>query len=283
MNIIKEMLFLVSPFKSLIKVEGGVSYNRVNYNKTSKRCIILGNGPSLKDDRQEIIDKSKGADVACVNSFPNYELFNIIKPSYLFLMDTAFWRKDAKKTDINSREKIFNNLNSIDWDMQVIVASNSDLDFFEKKIKNERIEIVKIKSASLEYILEENAFKYYDTGYFCPPLRNVLIFGMFCLLKAGYEEINIYGADMSYLSTINIDQTTNTLFTDYEHFYGKHGKERWDVDRSVKTKIGTLSDYLYIQFLIYKAHELMNDYALLNNTRIKNKSSYSTIDAYSRS
>lgn len=282
MGYLKELLYMISPLISIFRVKGGVSFNEISVKEKSKKCIMLGNGPSLNDDIQKIYSEIDEVDIACVNTFPNTEHFNNLKPKYLFLMDTAWWRADPKEEFREQREKLFNNLNTISWDIQVIVSCNADMSFLEKKLKNNYIEIVKFKSASSYHILNEKAFKYYDTGYFTPPLKNVMVFSNFFLVKAGYEVIDIYGADLSYVWLIDVDQDTNQIITKTEHFHEDSVKKPLALDAGENPEYATMYKFLNIQALTYKSHELINDYAKLKGVKIINKSAYSTIDAYDR-
>lgn len=243
---------------------------------------MLGNGPSLNDDISKINSEKYEADIACVNAFPTSEHFKNLKPKYLFLSDTAWWRKDPGKEYEIKRDSVYKNINSIEWGMQVFIPYNANLDFLEKKIHNKHIDIIKIKSASNYHILNKSIFKYYDTGYINPPLSNVLIFSNFCLVKMGYQELDIYGADLSYILLIDIDQETNQLIVKNEHFYKKSEAKPMLLNAGKNSEYATMHDFLKIQALTYKGHELINEYAKLKGIKITNKSAYSTIDSYDR-
>ncbi|MCA1803230.1 MAG: DUF115 domain-containing protein, partial [Rhodothermaceae bacterium] len=222
---LKLLFFLVSPVRSVLSVKDGTSLNHIPYNRNRDKCLILGNGPSLKEDLPDIMRKRDKYDIMCVNHFPVSDLFFDIQPEYFIITDLAWWSSKVNDTDRKKRDLVFDKLRDVTWPMQVLVSANSDLVFIKSKINNVNIRIDKSKSTGLFRPFDYRAFRLYDTGYFTPPVVNVLIFAIFCAIKAGYSKIEVYGADLSYLFLVDVDQSSNVLYIKNEHFYASGEKE----------------------------------------------------------
>lgn len=273
---------MIRPALMVLNTRDAVSANKIEFNKKNTKCVVMGNGPSLKKDLQEIVERKEGSDHICVNAFPLAEQFFALKPEYIVLTDTAWWREDPNLNDAATREKVYETLEKVDWKMQLIITHNGDYNFMRSTVSNKNIDIIKLKTVNLYRPLDQQAFKCYDTGYFGPPFNNVLIIAIYSAIKAGYREIEIYGADLSYLFLIDVDQRTNEVFIEEEHFHKKGEKEILRKDAGIDSEPTTMHEFLYLQSMTLKSHELLNGYAKSKGIEITNKSSYSIIDAYSR-
>lgn len=279
---LKDAIFLINPLLRVLKGKGGISTNKIEFKKEHDTCMVLGNGPSLKKDLPEILVKKEQADYICVNSFPLTDPFRELKPGVIVLTDTAWWRFDPSEEDEKTRSRVYRTLNDIDWDMQLIVSNNSDFDFIKSQIHNTRITPVKMRAVSIQRPLNRHAFSYYDCGYFMPPITNVLVAAVFCAIKAEYCNIEIYGADFSYMQLIDVDQETNHVVINEEHFYETRDREIVPKDAGENSPPITMYEFLTVQALALKSHELLAGYAKKKGIKIVNKSSYSLIDAYKR-
>ncbi len=266
----------------VLKTSDGISANKIRFNKRNRKCVVMGNGPSLREDLPGIMERKEEVDHICVNAFPLAEQFFALKPEYIVLTDTAWWREDPNMNDATTRKKVFETLEKVDWKMQLIITHNGDYNFIRSSVSNKNIEIIKLKTVNLYRPVDKDAFRFYDTGYFGPPFNNVLIIALYSAIKADYREIEIYGADLSYLFLIDVDQRTNEVFIEEEHFHKKSEKEILRRDAGIDSKPTTMHEFLYLQAMTLKSHELLSEYAKSKGIEITNKSSYSIIDAYSR-
>jgi len=282
LTLLKNSLFVIQPAMALIKIRDGISANKISYNKKKNKCHVLGNGPSLKKDLEIILNEKENADHICVNAFPLTDSFFDLKPGILVLTDTAFFRGDPNPEDEELRGKIFETVNMVNWPLQIIVSHNADLNFLSKQFSNKNIELVKMKAIGIHRPLNENAFRYYDTGLFAPPFTNVLVAALFCAIKAGYDEIEIFGADFSYMFLIDVDQKSNEVIIKEEHFYKTGEKEVLKVSAAADAPPTTMYEFLDVQAKTFRSHELLNEYAKRKGISMSNRSSYSAIDAYPR-
>ena len=86
----------------------------------NKKLLIIGNGPSLKEDIRRINLIHHSCDIFVVNNFANYEYFKKIKPNFYFLWDQMFWANTVNEKLIKNRKILFSKINKINWNMQIV-------------------------------------------------------------------------------------------------------------------------------------------------------------------
>ena len=273
---------LVIPIITILKSKNGISLKKINFIKNNKKCIVLGNGPSLKEDLDVIKKHIEDYDFCCVNNFVLSPYFDKFKPTKYIFQDTYFWQENAHEDWIKQRNETYLLLNEkVHWDMQVFIPMHADKAFFEQKITNPKIEIIQLKVAGMRYVQSNFAYKLFDSGYFGPCRWNVLITAVYLSIYTKYDEISIYGADMSFYKDVDVDQKTNDLILKTKHFYGE---AKYDVytHNPEKTRKVTMHELMDTQACIFFAHEVLSGYANKLKINIVNRSSYSLIDAYKR-
>lgn len=276
------MLSLFRPILSIIKVKDGKPLREIEFIKNNEKCMVLGNGPSLKKDFEEINNKNEEYDFCCVNNFVLSPYFVKFKPVIYVFLDPYFWAEDAHTDWIKQRNETFSLLSEkVDWKMQVFIPSYANKKFIEKKIDNKNVEIIKLKTISMPSARGAFAYRLFDSGYFAPGNMNVLIYAVYLAIQAKYEEINIYGADLSFHKDIDVDPETNDLIIEFQHFYGE---KKYEVlkQNPQKVKKFTMYGIMDTTAKTFFAHEVLSGYAKKLGIRVLNKSSYSLIDSYDR-
>ncbi|MCR9633792.1 hypothetical protein NB520_20045, partial [Vibrio antiquarius] len=79
------------------------SLNEIYSSNKSKKCIVLGNGPSIKNDIEVIKKQIGNSDYLAVNHFCENSDFEILKPNKYVLLDEYFWHPDASLDLIEKR------------------------------------------------------------------------------------------------------------------------------------------------------------------------------------
>ena len=74
--------------------------------------IVLGNGPSIDKDLEEIKILSKSSDFFCVNNFSCSDLYQKFKPNKYLFMDDYFFSNEAHEDWILKRNETFKNINN---------------------------------------------------------------------------------------------------------------------------------------------------------------------------
>lgn len=263
--------------------KGAINIREIKFFKSNNSVVVLGNGPSLNTDREEIKALIGSNDFVCVNNFCDDELYTVLKPNLYVFLDAYFFSNTAHESWISRREKTFKILNeTTTWDMNIVVPHSADLKIINRGITNSHIKVTKINTLSLfSFSLSGFQAWLFDKGFYGPPQINVLIYGIYLPIVAGYKKIRFYGADLSFHNDVQVDQKNNELYIEYKHFNEKNTTEllRKNPEKIVPWKMAELmkltSDTFY-------AHEIMNEYARKKGIYIENASSYSLIDAYPR-
>ena len=85
-----------SSYKKFLKIKHGTKISDISFYKRFDTCVVLGNGPSLKEDINNI--NHIGNDFVVVNHFSESEKFNLYKPTKYVIIDTYFWDANSHKS-----------------------------------------------------------------------------------------------------------------------------------------------------------------------------------------
>jgi hypothetical protein len=254
----------------------------INFLKENDDVIVLGNGPSLKNDLEIIAEIADQHDFVFVNNFCSSPYYEIFKPNKYVFLDGYFFSENAHPDWIKQREETFKVINErTTWRMQIFLPMGADKTILEKIIVNPNVEIINVKVhpvflkkyGKLTRVL-------FDSGFFGPAQNNVLIYAVYFILFAGYKNLKIFGSDFSIYKNIEVDKF-NRLVMKFEHF---NGVDRFEVLKTgpMKDRSPNMSNMMFSAFRILKQHEIIRQYADDLGVNIYNLSSYSLIDAYER-
>ena len=110
--------------------------------------------------------------------------------------------------------------------------------------------------------------------------RNVLVTAIYLLILSNVPTIRIFGANMSFFKSLEVNDKTNQVGIVENHFYGK---EFFELYKSKSSNVRTsLSDELLKWSHVFKEFEKLSGYAISKNIKIINESSNSYIDAFDR-
>ncbi|CAJ1881789.1 hypothetical protein H9X88_00210 [Aeromonas hydrophila] len=261
----------------------GERLNNISYGNNSNKCIIIGNGPSLKHDIIHIKENIGVCDFFGVNHFCESSDFEEIKPTKYTLLDAYFWAEDASDELKEKRLKMFTKLNSIDWRMKLFVPSFCNKGFINSIITNAYITVHFYKVIPVTKVDLSDSFMLclFKNGKYGPAACNVLIYGLYLAMMSGYKEIDIYGADLSFHNDVVVDQIDNTLKIKYKHFYGETEFVPL-MKNPQKVEPFKMSELMELTFETFLAHDRLAVFAAVNSVVVRNKSSYSMIDSYLR-
>ena len=280
---VKYLLHDVYAYISTTK-NGAINIKKIDFNKKRKSVVVLGNGPSLNADKQEILSWVGQKDFVCVNNFCDDELYTALKPNIYVFLDAYFFSDEAHQSWVARREKTFDILNnSTDWEMTIVVPSSAKLDVITSRIDNKKIKFFKFNTQPLfTFKLTRLQEWFFDIGLYGPPQINVLIYGIYLSVIAGYKNIRIYGADLSFHNDVAVDQKSNQLYIEFKHFNERNSTEPL-LKNPDKVEPWRMSELMKLTADTFYAHEILNTYVLKKGICIENASNYSLIDAYPRS
>lgn len=265
-----------------------ITSNRINNPDikfaTSSKCVVLGNGPSLKDAMPLAIDALSKTDTLCVNYFAQTEFYSKIKPKYYIIAGPELFDTNMPDEFVKCGVKIFTEISQkTSWPLVLILPINA------KKFKPWQNLIKSNKHIQIHYI---NITSIEGFGFFkklcfnlklgLPRPHNVLIPAIFSLIHVGYKEIWLLGADHSWLKDIHVTEN-NEVFLTHRHFYaeepsGQSTRKMHNLTGGTRLLHEMLEKFYYS----FRSYFEIRDYAYHRDIKIFNATKESYIDAFPR-
>tara|TARA_B110000008_G_scaffold268907_1_gene297539 strand:+ start:6953 stop:7816 length:864 start_codon:yes stop_codon:yes gene_type:complete len=247
------------------------------------KTLVLGNGPSLKDDMHRVLKESASSEVYVLNYFAVTEYFTEIKPEYYVLTDRMFWDQNANTYIKNDNEKLFISLDKVSWKMNLICPESGFQPISKRLNSNKNIKVIKVNSVNVEFRTEKINLFALNQNLITPHFINGLVMVLWHAIYRKRLDIEIYGADFSLFKEYYIDQVTNDLYNSASHFY-----KNSDAENNVSRKYPNepkkmLHTRLYQQWSSFYQMYLLSKLAKNNKIKITNLSSNSFLDCFDRS
>jgi hypothetical protein len=266
---------LFSSILSILKVIFFSKFQRKQPSILSENCVILGNGPSLKDSLEQHLDFIKQADVFCVNLFAISEYYTQLKPNNYLLLDEAFTNPNHERAS----KALEHLVKDTTWQVQLYIPYKfkKSTHFINNIAKNEFI-----KPIYFNYVIFEGfdwlRFWAFKNELGMPQSQNVLIASIFRCINLGYAKITILGADHTWHESIRLDEN-NEIIADDSHFYGN---KTYQINQLVSQE----ESYMARQFLslhkAFKGYEVLARYAKYRGAKVVNASKRSYIDVFEK-
>jgi hypothetical protein len=241
----------------------------------SENCVILGNGPSLKDSMDNHKDFILQSDIFCVNLFAISDYYTQLKPNNYLLLDEAFINPNHERAS----QAIEHLVKDTTWKINVFIPYKfkKSAYFQDKFSKNQFIQPV-----YFNYVIfggfDWLRFWIYKKDWGMPQCQNVLIASVFRCINLGYKKIYLLGADHTWHESIRLDEN-NEIIADDSHFYGN---KTYQINQLVSQE----ESYMARQFLslhkAFKGYEVLARYAQYRGTKVLNASKRSYIDVFEK-
>lgn len=239
-----------------------------------KSVIVLGNGPSLKNDVDKIKKRAEetGSLLYAVNNCAMTDMFQIMRPQLYCFIDHLYFEEQP-----NDYNRIYDCMNErVQWDMQLFIPVDK-FKFVSSRINNTNITIIPVATLPFDGF-EKCKYPAYKRGVAVPLFVNVVNLAIYTSLNRGVKKIFLYGVDHTFLRLLSVDDQNNLVLRD-EHFYGsevsyfppKPDGTRW-----------TVSSFVYDKYLTFKEHDNIRGYADYLGAEIINCTECSSIDSYVR-
>lgn len=271
----------VNLFIVLINI-GKTKLEKVKIEDSSKEILVLGNGPSLNDSYNEIIELDRNTtSVFAVNSFADSSYFEIIKPEFYALVDPRFFWKTEDKLLVSIQNRTSDSLmNKTNWKLNLLVPGYSENSELIKKVsKNININLVYFNNVAIYEGSDTLNCMLYKKGYANPPFRNVLIAAIFFSLKIGFKTIKIYGADHSWHENLFLG-SDNKLYTKEMHFFDEDNSRY--ILKNDEGQPAKVHEQLYSIVKALSIYHSLEKLSVMMGAKIINRSSKTWIDAFSR-
>jgi hypothetical protein len=256
-----------------------ISHLKISDSQKNKKCFILGNGPSLKNDLLLFADEFHNGVIFCVNSFPLTPEFEEFKPQYLIFADPDY-SKNFIATKPERSLLVKRLISVVNWDLNIIMP-----DYFEKD--NWFLEVAQAnKFISLNYINtspsnEPERFEQYKRGIRCPHFQTVLVKAIFNALNMGFKELFLFGVEISMHKDMWVSKH-GVVNIPENHFYEEHihreARPFWK--DSSQSETFTMSEALSAFSKMHSNFEEMESYSNYIGAKIYNCSSTTYVDAF---
>ena len=188
--------------------------------KIGEKIVILGNAPEA-DLYFKNRDKFQDYDLLTVNFFPlDVERFKEYKPKVHCLVDPRFFEQSIYESMEHAKERVprlWSILNSIDWDMYLVIEGNRSI-----PISNPKIHVIRISSP--RYRNDSTRFqKWCFFNNLCTPMwHNVVTVGIQFAEIFGYNNIALFGVLLDWTKYYSVNEK-NQLILRQNYFYGSYG------------------------------------------------------------
>ena len=259
--------------KSLGKVVLQSRRPTVSSSADGGRIIVMGNGPSLNSTIDAHMDLLCSVPTMAVNFAANAPVFAKLRPRYYVLADPHFF---SGASDANL-ELLWKSLRSVDWAMTLFVPAS-----LVSKVRT----ILGPGTVAVEGFNAVGAEGFdcisdvlYRLNLAMPRPRNVLIPAIMLAIAVGFREIDIVGADHSWMKTLSVSDD-NEVVSVKEHFYTDGAEEKARVRHEYK---GYRLHMIVESFAVaFRSYIDIARYASKRGVKIFNCTPGSFIDAFPR-
>lgn len=247
-------------------------------------CLyVLANGPSLAKDLEDARDKIMCADRLAVNYMATSSWYAQVRPTLYLLADPLFFLPFALlRADSRRRtEALVDALaNRTSWPLTLIVpCTGLGSELLERVSGNPQITILCYDNRRG---LDPGRIDLpgWSKGLVSPPAQTVVNTAVYLGIFWRYAEVHLIGADMSLHTTVKVEQDTNRLYSEDDHFYGS--ERRYLYKDSHERVPATMSWWLTSIARMFRDYEQLRQFADYQGVRVVNDSSSSFVDAFER-
>lgn len=248
--------------------------------KQESPIIILGNGPSLRDDIDAVIELREAVrvDICSVNDFAFSEAFFKVRPSLYVLADPNYWSDNVSKNVEVRRAKLIDIFaREVIWPMRVMVPVEAKGSSIFDRVSSEFV-IVEYYNRTPVSGFDWVRFRLFDVGAGMPPAYNVLIAALAISIAGGYKKIFILGADHSWHEELSFKE--DGVLVAQKHFYDE-GVELKPVYKAVG-EVFTIGELFIRWGKVFRTYEVLALYAKYKHAIVYNLSSKTYVDAFPR-
>jgi hypothetical protein len=247
---------------------------------TADNLVILGNGPSLASELQQIRFSSH-CDYVAVNYFVRHEAFVALRPAYYILSDPKFFRNVEHNPEVCEFYQLLNE--RVCWPMTLYVQYYNPERFdYRAVLPNPKIRIVRFHTQPYRGF-QSLEFHLYHRGLGSANFGTVVQHGIYIGILLGYKQLHLYGVDHTLTEGVFVD-SSNRLCRMERHFYDAEAPvpKPLYVNATYPPKPYTMASYMAELAELFRGHEVLRAYADWAGARILNHTATSMIDAYER-
>lgn len=190
--------------------------------KQHDECIVLVNGPSVKEQWPSLYDYAQKADVLTVNWALEHEAYRELRPKAHFLVDPYHFlpANDTMHDDfIEVSQQVRSMLSKVNWPMVLYVPPH----FYQKanslgySSKHVALACTPTRPAP-KRMPQKRKYRLMDQGAYSAGAETVSLLPLYIAIASRYRKIWIAGLDMSFMNTFRVDKHCK-LFFSVQHGY----------------------------------------------------------------
>jgi hypothetical protein len=257
-------------------------------NDNNLECVILANGPSLRESLCSDLSFIIRRPIFCMNDFVTTKHYSELKPHYFMLLDSTYWEEEnAVAKNLQEKRKSAHNalLEKTTWPITLFAPGNSKrknvLDNLSQQNKN--IKISYFNSHPVNHGYKRFRHFIYRNNLGMPSAENTLIAEIFIALNIGFKTIYLFGADHSWHETMTVTDSNALCMKQGYHFFDEEKTNLFPIYRDIRTGAPEqIHRFLKSLSLTFEGYILLEEYAESLGRKILNASKKSYIDAFER-
>ena len=249
----------------------------------NEKIIILGNGPSLKENLENDLELLQNSETMAVNKFCLTEVYETIKPNYYVIVDPLFMMDNVTDEYKKLQDEVFDRFEAITtWDMKLFIVCRGKGSARLKQLiqRKPNIQVQYIPITTVEGLKSVSHY-YYKKGWGTPFVGNVIISSLMSAINCGFKEIILLGIDHTIHTTAFVNSENLVCFRK-QHYYDDEPVDipvYVDLEETTPIK---MHEYLKHWVDTFRAYHQINDYALSRDVKIINATPVSNVDAFER-
>jgi hypothetical protein len=265
---------------SFFRVVGGFHFRSSRLARQRGKALVLGNGPSLKDDLAAVglAVASGTVDLWCVNFFASTEAYTSLKPANYVIADPAHWEDDITEQLKQEREQFLERVTRVtDWKVLFHLPYQAKgTGFVDRLLSNKHITIRFFNRTAVVCRSKALLFWLYRRELAMPACQNVLIGALFLTILCGYDKVGIVGADHSWHKNILVRD--GVVMVRDHHFYGSDATLEPFYKNATETF--SMAEIFHIWSKVFTQYDLLSAFARAMQVSVVNSSSVSYIDSF---
>lgn len=255
----------------------------LTYARKSDRLYVLANGPSLNKDMERYGEEMMAYDRLVVNFMGTTEIFQKIKPTCYVIADPIFFvpregLPETSRKNVDALQEVLSK--NVTWPMTLVAPGQFRESVFMKAMKENGNISVLYFSGAVPVPEDIADFKGWGKNRYAPPCQNIINAALYLGIVWRYPKIVLLGADTSFHAMAHVEQETNRMYYEDEHFYGK--TKRY-IYQDPECRIPqTMSGFLPHVLRCFRWYDKLREFADWAGVKIINASSFSWIDAFER-
>lgn len=265
---------------SLLRILDGFHFRSAPLKRIGSKALVLGNGPSLKADLDEIarLAASGSVDLWCVNFFANSPAYLRLKPANYVIADPGHWQEDVTEELRLDLEHFLKRITQVtDWDVLLhFPYSALGTDFVARLTANKYIKVRFFNETAVACRIKAVLFWLYRHELAMPACQNVLVPALYLAILSGYEKVGIVGADHSWHRDVVVRDSVVMLRD--PHFYDNDARLKPFYKNATETF--SMAEIFRIWAKVFAQYDLLSGFARTMRVSVVNGSSVSFIDSF---